>query len=286
MNRAGGALFGTHAAVLALLRVDVSQVVFHCDRVEFANLLALHASDTGVGTLFTRHAALLCVVAFDHDQIFGRADPDQRVRAGLRTGAAGNAGIFVHDSYAVADVDGVEVTGCLAVTQTQTSKGACVHAAEQVLCSLAGLDVIIGQERLDGVSGAVAHHNSQLLFARFSRFSENFAQLRGNSRTANRTFVDGQFRILNKRVGIVIAAGEPAAAAVCAGQLRTQLGYTLIDRHIEYLRCVTQDAGGHKTDRYNHYDCNYYQIHSGLLQSLRYHALEAHEAQGQDRSSN
>ena len=49
------------AAHTTLGRVDVSHIVFNCDSIEVANLLALTATDTSYGTSLLGNSALVLV---------------------------------------------------------------------------------------------------------------------------------------------------------------------------------------------------------------------------------
>ena len=139
LDRAGRALDNAHTALLALVVVDGGKVVFDVDRVEFAGSLAHAAADAGDITAFTGIRALLGVVAADNDLglIVGN-DLDQAVGAGLDAGAAAGALVAVYDSDALDDMDGIKFAGSFAVAQSQTSVGAGLAAAEELLGSLTG----------------------------------------------------------------------------------------------------------------------------------------------------
>ena len=144
LNGAGRALDNAHAALLALFVVDDSEVVLDVDGVEFAGSLAHTAADAGDGAVLAGIRTLLGVVAADENLglVIGN-DLDQAVRAGLDTGAAACALVAVDDSDALDHVDGIELTGSFAVAQSQTSVGAGLGAAEELLGSLTGRDIRI-----------------------------------------------------------------------------------------------------------------------------------------------
>ena len=142
LDRAGRALNNAHAALLALFVVDDSEVVFDVDRVEFTGSLAHAAADAGDGAVLAGIRTLLGVVAADKDfcLIVGN-DLDQAVGAGLDAGAAAGALVAVYYSDTLDDVNSVKFAGSFAVAQSQTSVGAGLGAAEELLGSLTGRDI-------------------------------------------------------------------------------------------------------------------------------------------------
>ena len=235
LDRAGGALYNAHAALLALFVIDGGKVVFDVDRVEFTGSLAHAAADAGDGAVLAGIRALLGVVAADDDLgLIVRDDLDQVVGAGLDTSAAACALVAVYDSDALDDMDGIKFAGSFAVAKSQTSVGAGLAAAEELLGSLTGRDIRIFIEFLCIVGRAVAHDIGNFLLHAVRALAQDCGKLLGAGRAADCTLGAGNtVGIFDKCMRIVITARVSAAAAVGARELRTQSDVFLIFLDVE-----------------------------------------------------
>ena len=274
LDRAGRALDNTHAALLALFVIDGSEVVFDVDGVEFAGPLAHAAADAGDITAFTGIRALLGVVAADNDLglIVGN-DLDQAVGAGLDAGAAAGALVTVYDSDALDDMDGIKFAGSLAVAQSQTSVGAGLGAAEELLGSLTGRDIRIFIEFLCIVGRAVAHDVGNFLLHTIRALAQDSRKLLGAGRAADCTLGAGDtVGIFDKCMRIVITARVSAAAAVGARELRAHQDEFLIFLYVENSGGIRKDYGSDQADCKYEYDRNNdlaHQLTSFLTRTFR-----------------
>ena len=73
-----------------------------------------------------------------YDLILGRSYSDNVVRAGISAYTASHAHISVYYSYAVAYLDSAIRARSLTISKTQTSVGAHIEPAEQLLGSCTG----------------------------------------------------------------------------------------------------------------------------------------------------
>ena len=126
------------SAVLALLRIYHGQIVFNLDSVKLASFFALLAAYTSVGAGFSRLCARIGRMTLHYDLILGRSYSDNVVRAGISTYTASHAHISVYYSYAVAYLDSAIRARSLTISKTQTSVGAHIEPAEQLLGSCTG----------------------------------------------------------------------------------------------------------------------------------------------------
>ena len=136
LARAG---LGAHAAVLALLGIELCKVVHDVDRVELTGLFAHLAADAADFAGLRDELAHILAGAVDGDAAGLRQDVDDLLRAGVRAGAASDALVAVYLRYAVFHMDGVEFAGLDAVAQTDAAELAGAGAAEEVLDGGAGL---------------------------------------------------------------------------------------------------------------------------------------------------
>jgi hypothetical protein len=199
-------------------------------------------------------------VAADLDLGGLRDDLDQLLRAGFCTGAAARAVVASHDRYAVDNADRVKFTGCHAVAQTDAAVRAGLAAAEELLGRFTGTDIFIFIELGSVVSRAVAHDERNLFLHAAGVLTEQGSQLLGDRRAAYGTLGAGRISAFCHRVRIVITARKSAAAAVCSGELRTQIEKELILLDCENLGRIAEHTGSEETDDDDKY-YRYYYIH-------------------------
>ena len=256
LDSAGRALDDAHTALLALFVVDGSEVVLDVDGVEFACSLAHATADAGDRAVLAGVGTLLSVVAADNDLglVLGN-DLDQAVGAGLDAGAAACALVAVDDSNTLDDVDRIEFAGSFAVAQSQTSVGAGLAAAEELLGSLTGRDIRIFIQFLCIIGRAVAHDVCNFFLHAVCALAQDSGKFFRTGRAADCTLGAGNaIGIFHECVRIVITACVTAAAAVCAGELRTHQDEFLIFLYVEYLGGIRKDDRSDQANRKYEYD--------------------------------
>ena len=154
-------------------------------------------------------------------------------------------------------MDRVELACRFTVAKSQAAVRAGLGAAEKLLRSLTGLNIGIIIQLFRVIRRAVAHDVGDLFFHAVRALAEDGGELFGAGGTADRALGAGDaVRIICQRVRVVVTAGIAAAAAVRAGQLRTEFQIGLIFLNIEDLRCVRKDDGSDQSygkDQENRY---------------------------------
>ena len=253
LNCAGRALSGTETALNALLGIDHTEIVDHCDRTFRAYLRTLAAADAGDRTSFSGICALLLVVAADLD--LGRLgkDLDQFLRARLSTCAAACAIVTSYNGNAVDDANRIEFTCSNAVTQTDAAVRTLLAPAEQLLGCFTGVDVLILIKFGGVIRCAVAHNKCNLFLHAAGILSQKGCQLSCYRRTADGALSAGDVAAFCKRMSIIVTSGKSAAAAVGSGELCTQVEEKLIFLDGTYFGRIAEHAGSEETDDDNKY---------------------------------
>lgn len=126
MDGIGGAYRNALSAQGALVEIDVSQIVDHCNSLKLTLLHALAAADTGHFTVFTCNPALFLVdTGYKNPAVFlpFLAHLDDVSRAGLHTSPAGHA-LIVKDHWQAGHrvhIHGIELAGLHTVAAAQAT---------------------------------------------------------------------------------------------------------------------------------------------------------------------
>ena len=152
----GRTFLSAKSAVLALIGIDKCVVVLDGDSFKLAYLSALTASDAAVLTCLEGLSSLVTVLALNNDFVLSRSDTDNMLRTCGCACSASGAEFTSYYCYSVADLDGAEVAGSGAVSESQTSILASAHSSEERCCSLAGYRSLIFRKCLSCLGVAVA----------------------------------------------------------------------------------------------------------------------------------
>ena len=232
---------GAMSALNALGNIDASQTVLNNDRVGRALALALHAADAALVADLHDGSALIAAGACDENVLIIRNELDDLLRAGVNTRAAADTLFAIDLCNSVNDAHCAELAGICTVAEANAGKTA-VHvalAAEQHCC-LAVFRTTVVKALRSMAFGARAGNESDLLFHVACRNAHDLCDLRSGFGACRNTLVDRSFALCD-RSGIAVAAGEAAAAAVCAGQALTNLLLLGVYLDVEYLRRKRKD---------------------------------------------
>ena len=224
------------AAADALVIVDLGHEVLDLDGVRRALTLALHAADAADVADLARDGALVLIAAANEHGLLVRHTLDDLLRAGIGAGHAADALVAVDLGDAVDDVHRAELTGSGAVAEADAGEAAlliALAAKEHGGLAILRAGVV---EALDGDALRTgARHERDHLLLRTGGDAHDLGDLIGSGLTAGHTAVDRSLAGRD-RGGITVTAGVAAAAAVGAGETRTDSFLLGVDLHIEDLR--------------------------------------------------
>ena len=173
---------------------------------------------------------------------------DDLLRANANARAACHAVFSVDLCNAVNYSDSVELARVSAVTKSDASEHAGVWRSEPSLCALAGLHALPVKDCTGSFACTVAHYLCYLRLCRACSSAEDLSDLCSYGSSARGALCARKFFISYQVGCIVVAAGEPAAAAVGAREHLSYLCNSLIYRYIEHLGCEYQKSGADETD--------------------------------------
>jgi len=107
----------TFAASRAFLRVNLRNGIFYMDSVMRTCFFALLTTDAADFTDFVRLGAFITVLTADNRLFFDRNKGNQMPRAGFYTHGTGLAACWLDSGHAIADADGIILTGPYTVTE-------------------------------------------------------------------------------------------------------------------------------------------------------------------------
>lgn len=124
-DRMAGAFNRAHPAAEADFFADDRAVVPDADSSGCAGLFADPAADTADRALFAGGRPRVMVGTFDNNIVGAVMNPNDLLRAGPRTGTAGNAGRLIHLRHTVwGQVDGTKLAGRNAGPASKAAEGA------------------------------------------------------------------------------------------------------------------------------------------------------------------
>src|SRR5699024_3428147 len=148
MNRASFCAFFT---VGALFRIDMSTVIFHCNRTELADTLTLFAANAAIGadlsgihSLVLVHTSNICLLA-SWEKL------QNRIRANPCASTAANALILINLRNVIHNMNCIIFANVGAVAVSQAGKIAAGSSIIVKFCCLAGLGTIIIHDVLRGL---------------------------------------------------------------------------------------------------------------------------------------
>ena len=279
MDGAGRAHGDALAAELALVGIDIGDVVRDGDGLVTAGLGADAAADAGGGAGLLGRGALVLVAAVDPYAHAARAlgaELDQPLRAGLGAGAAGGAlGLIDHrETRFRVHAQRAELAGVHAVAAAEAAESAGGVAAVEGGLHAAGGESAVGVDRRTVGAGAVAAYDGDHRCLLFDLVTEDGGYLGHGVVAADRTEVIVQVRGLHGRFCERPATGETAPAAVRAGHHLLHLVDARILDHLELFSHQVEDEGKHESDEGDNRDCCPDCVHGSLFWFVDYFSVK------------
>ena len=237
LDDVAGADICTVSALYALGNVNACEIVLNNDCVCRTFSLALHAADTTCFTNLINLCALVHAAACDHNSLIIGYKLNELLGAGIDAAAAADALFAVDLCNTVNNVHSAELASICTVAETDTCKTA-IHvalAAEQHSC-LAVLGSLVVEALKSMTLCAGARNKCYHLCSTVSGNAHDLADLLSSFGACCNTLVYRSLALCYCS-SIAVAAGEAAAAAVCAGQACTDLFLLGVYFNIEYFRC-------------------------------------------------
>lgn len=256
-----GADISTVAALHALGNIDHGEVVLNNDCVRGALALALHAADAAGVADLVDGSALIVARAGDLDMLVVGNELDDLLRADVDAGTAANTLFAVDLGNAVNNMHSAELAGIHAVAETYAGKAA-VHIAlaAEKHCGLAVLGSLV-VKALNGVAfTAGAGYKRNHFHSVAGGNAHDLSDLCSSLGAGSNALVSGSFA-LGYSSGIAVAAGEAAAAAVCAGKAFTHRFLLGIDFDVEYLGRKREDCAEDTAENAENDNSINYRIH-------------------------
>lgn len=239
---------GAMTALYALGNIDTSQSVFDNDCVGGALALALHAADAALVADLHDGSALVAAGAGDENMLIIIDELDYLLRAGIDARTAADTLLAVDLCNAVNDAHCAELAGICAVAESYAREAA-IHIAltAEQHSRLAVLGSLVVEALGSMTFSARAGNECDLLYDFTGGNAHDLRDFFGSLRTGCNALVGRSFALCD-RSGIAVAAGESAAAAVCAGETLTDLLLLGVYLDIEYLRCKREDRAEQSTE--------------------------------------
>ena len=247
---------GTLAAAVALIIIDNSAVVLNLDSFVGAVLFAKLAADAADLAVLHSEGALLLVGAGYDNGICNGLDGDNAVGASLYASAAAAAQTGIDMSDAVFDADSIVNADICTIAKTKAAIDAGTGAAIHQLRSSAGGEALIIGLVFGVLAVALAVDNSGNSNHLACFLAEDSSHSLSAGIAAGSAEGEGQVGVFNEGSSIAAAAGEAAAAAVCAGESFGELGNALVNRNMHNLGCNSQNDSADDTDNGNNNNSN------------------------------
>lgn len=250
MDDLGRADLGAQGAVGALGVIDHRMVVDHVDRVELAGFFTEFAGDAADGADLGGGGAGVDGAAAHDDPGLVRHDLDQFAGAGFGAEAAADAHLFVDDGDAVLHFDRAVLADRFAVAEAHAGHLAGTAAPIEELVRLAGLVALVVHGIGGLVPGAGTFHDGDPGGGAFEFDSQDLADRQGDGVAAGGAEVRLYlvFAVFRQDVGVVLAAGVAAGAAVGAGQGCKNFGRGLVHLYGHEAGGDRQDPSGEEAE--------------------------------------
>ena len=242
LDDVSGADIRAVTALNALGDINSCKIVLDNDCVGRALALALHAADAACFADLVDSSTLVLAGAGNFNVLVIGNELDYLLRAGIDTRTAADALFAIDLCYAVNNIHCAELASVNAVAEADAGEAA-IHVAltAEQHCCLAVFRSLVVKALYSVAFGAGAGNKRNLSDRSAGRNAHDLCDLFGSGRTCCNALIDRCFALCD-RSGIAVAAGEAAAAAVCAGEALTNLRLLGVNFDCEDLGCNCEDS--------------------------------------------